>query len=73
VAEKLSAEPTRMTPDDWQPLRDLGFGDEECLEVGHIVGVFNYLTRMADGFGLQLDHETERAGDIGEALKRPEA
>jgi len=61
-----------MMPEDWQPLRDLGFGDEECLEVGHIVGVFNYLTRMADGFGLQLDTETERAGDTGEALSRPD-
>jgi hypothetical protein len=61
-----------MTPDDWQPLCDLGFGDAECLEVGHIVGVFNYLTRMADGFGLQLDPETERAGDTGDPLKRPD-
>ena len=72
VADKLSAEPTRMTPEDWQPLRDLGFDDEACLEVGHVVGVFNYLTRMADGFGLLLDPETEEAGRSGEALRRPE-
>lgn len=72
VADKMSAEPTRMTPEDWQPLRDLGFDDEACLEVGHVVGVFNYLTRMADGFGLMLDPETEEAGRTGEALRRPE-
>jgi len=53
VAEKLSATPTRMTPDDWQPLRRLGFDDRACLEVAHIVGLFNYFTRLADGFGLQ--------------------
>ena len=53
VAEKLSATPTRMTPDDWQPLRALGFDDRACLEVAHIVGIFNYFTRLADGFGLQ--------------------
>jgi uncharacterized peroxidase-related enzyme len=53
VAEKLSATPTRMTEDDWRPLRDLGFDDRACLEVAHIVGLFNYYTRLADGFGLR--------------------
>ncbi len=72
VAHKMSATPTRMTEADWQPLRDLGFDDEACLEVGHIVGVFNYLTRMADGFGLLLDPATERAADTGQALQRAE-
>ena len=72
VADKMSATPTRMTEADWQLLRDLGFDDEACLEVGHIVGVFNYLTRMADGFGLLLDPDTEHAADTGEALQRAE-
>ena len=71
VAEKLSATPTDMVEEDWQPLRDLGFGDTECLEVGHIVGIFNYLTRLADGFGLKLDAKTEEAGSTGKALQRP--
>ncbi len=53
VAEKLSATPTRMVEEDWQPLRELGFDDHACLEVAHLVGLFNYLTRLADGFGLQ--------------------
>ena len=67
VAHKMSATPTRMVEADWQPLRDLGFDDEQCLEVAHIVGIFNYLTRMADGLGLQLDVGTERAAETGEA------
>ncbi len=72
VSEKMSATPTRMVEEDWRPLRDLGFDDEACLEVGHIVGIFNYLTRMADGFGLQLDAGTEEAARTGEALRRRE-
>ncbi len=72
VAEKLSATPTRMTEEDWQPLRDLGFDDEACLEVAHIVGIFNYLTRLADGFGLKLDAGTSEASESGLALRRPE-
>lgn len=64
VAEKMSLTPTKMTAEDWQPLRDLGFNDEAILEVGHIVGIFNYLTRMADGFGIEFDksiYEVEAA------------
>jgi uncharacterized peroxidase-related enzyme len=70
VAEKLSGTPTRMTAEDWQPLRDLGFDDEALLEVGHIVGLFNYLTRMADGFGLLLDSQTADAARTGVPLRR---
>ncbi len=68
VAEKLSATPTRMVDADWQPLRDLGFDDTALLEVGHIVGIFNYLTRIADGFGLQLDPRTGQASQTGISL-----
>ena len=73
VAEKLSATPTRMVEADWQPLRDLGFDDLALLEVGHIVGIFNYLTRLADGFGLQLDARTLAASQTGVPLRRPAA
>lgn len=69
VAEKVSARPTRMTESDWAPLRALGFDDRGCLEVAHIVGLFNYLTRLADGLGLQLDAEVRAAGDSGHALR----
>lgn len=70
VAEKLSGEPTRMTERDWAPLRELGFEDRALLEVAHIVGLFNYLTRLADGLGLQLDAPTREAAETGVALKR---
>ena len=70
VAEKLSATPTRMVEADWQPLRDFGFDDRACLEVAHVVGIFNYLTRLADGFGLALDAGTQEASKTGVALKR---
>ena len=62
--------PTRMAEKDWQPLRDQGFDDRACLEVAHIVGLFNYLTRLADGFGLKLDAKTQESASTGIALKR---
>jgi alkylhydroperoxidase family enzyme len=70
VAEKISAQPTRMTDQDWQPLRKLGFDDAALLEVTHVVGIFNYLTRLADGMGLLLDAQTDEASRTGVALRR---
>ncbi|MEA2475195.1 MAG: hypothetical protein QOE06_3110 [Thermoleophilaceae bacterium] len=71
VAEKLSCRPTEMTAEDWAPLRELGLDDAACLEVAHVVGVFNHLTRLADGFGLQLDPQTLAAAESGVPLRRP--
>jgi len=68
VAEKLSATPTRMVEEDWLPLRNLGFDDQGILEIAHIVGLFNYLTRLADGLGLELDPETEQASETSTTL-----
>ncbi len=72
LAEKLSTTPTKMLEQDWERLRDLGFDDEACLEVAHIVGVFNHLTRLADGLGLRLDKETSSASRSGIKLERVE-
>ncbi len=59
-----------MVEEDWAPLRALGFDDQGLLEVAHIVGCFNYLTRLADGFGLQLDPATAEASQTGAGLQR---
>ena len=59
-----------MTAEDWEPLRRIGFDDQALLEVAHIVGIFNHLTRLADGMGLALDEQTAEASRTGEALKR---
>jgi len=72
LAEKLSGTPTKMVEADWRPLRDLGFDDTACLEVAHIVGLFNYLTRLADGLGLELDPGVEEASRAGRPLTRPD-
>jgi hypothetical protein len=70
VAEKISAQPTRMSDADWEPLRRLGFDDRALLEITHIVGIFNHLTRLADGLGLLLDAETAEASRTGRTLER---
>lgn len=58
-----------MTEADWAPLRELGLDDQAILEVAHVVGIFNYLTRLADGLGLQLDTLMEEASATGRGLR----
>ena len=41
---------TRKTVDG---LREVGWTDEEILTAVHIIGYFNYYTRMADALGVE--------------------
>jgi uncharacterized peroxidase-related enzyme len=69
IAEKMTLEPTHMTAADWQPLRDLGFDDQGLLEAAHVIAIFNYFPRLADGFGLVPDPQVRQAGETGVPLK----
>ncbi len=73
VAEKLTLTPREMTAADWQPLRELGFDDQGLLEVAHLISIFNYFPRMADGFGLKLDPKLREAAATGVPLRRGDA
>jgi hypothetical protein len=41
--------------------------------VAHVVGIFNHLTRLADGFGFPVDPRTLAAAHGGAPLQRPPA
>ena len=70
IAEKISRDASQVSESDWLELRRLGLDDEAVLEVTHVVGLFNYLTRLADGLGLLLDEGTREASETGVALQR---
>jgi hypothetical protein len=61
-----------MSAADWQPLRDLGFDDQGLLELGHLIAIFNYFPRLADGFGLEIHPRLREAAATGVPLARPE-
>ena len=62
-ATKLTKEPTNMSEADVNGLRALGLSDEQILSVVLITCTFNFMTRLADGLGVQVpegrqeDHE----------------
>jgi alkylhydroperoxidase family enzyme len=71
VAEKMSLHPREMTASDWQAVRDVGLDDQGLLELGHLIAIFNYFPRLADGFGLVLHPELRQAAATGVPLRRP--
>ena len=70
VAEKMTLTPREMTAGDWQKLRDVGLDDEGLLELAHLIAIFNYFPRLADGLGLTPDPKVLEAGATGVPLRR---
>ena len=62
-AVKLTREPTEMQESDVQRLRDLGLTDEELLSVVGITCLFNFMNRLADGLGVDIDADRQQAMD----------
>lgn len=53
--EKMTLAPSTMTQDDAQSLRDAGFDDLQILEIAALCAQFNYVARMADALGIELE------------------
>ena len=56
-AEKVSLAPYRVVAEDLDQLRQAALTDEDIFLATHIIGIFNYLVRLADVFDLALEPE----------------
>lgn len=54
-AEKLTKISYKMHEGDIQKLRDLGLSDEAIFDVNQIAAYFNYVNRIVDGLGVELE------------------
>lgn len=52
--EKLTLDSARMTEDDVQALRDVGFDDAEILAIVNTAAYRNYISRVADALGVDV-------------------
>ncbi|MFQ6030801.1 MAG: peroxidase-related enzyme [Dehalococcoidia bacterium] len=65
-AEFLTLHPANVTQSHTQELRDAGWTDEDIVDIVHISALFNYMVRVADGLGIELqadrgwDHLVEK-------------
>jgi alkylhydroperoxidase family enzyme len=44
-----------MTSRDVEALRDIGLTDGEILDVCQVTAYYNYVNRLADGLGVELE------------------
>lgn len=52
-AVALTQDPNSGGPEAIENLRRHGWSDEEILTATHIIGLFNYYVRLADGLGVE--------------------
>ncbi len=62
-AAKLTKNPTSMQNSDVEGLRELGLSDEQILSVVLITCNFNFMTRLADGLGVEVDAGRQEAAE----------
>lgn len=69
-AEKITVSPSSMTLDDLNDLR-AHYSEEQTLDIVTIASLFNFIDRVADGLGVELDSMMKQkaaAAPDGEAL-----
>jgi uncharacterized peroxidase-related enzyme len=54
-AEKLTKTPSEMTPPDLEQLRKAGLDDSEIHDAVQVISYFNYINRIADALGCDLE------------------
>ncbi len=54
-AVKLTRTPGEMGEGDVERLREVGFDQVAILDICQVVSYFNYVNRMADGLGVELE------------------
>ena len=54
-AIKLTVNPQQMTDQDVIRLHTRGFTDEQITIAAQVIGYFNYINRIADGLGVDLE------------------
>lgn len=58
LSEKITADASQIKARDLEPLRKVGLSDKEILDVVLIASFFNYMDRLADALGVELDRRS---------------
>ncbi len=53
-AEFLTTTPAGVTQDWVDELRGVGWDDDDVIDIVHVAALFNYMCRVADGLGVEL-------------------
>lgn len=61
-AAKLTRSQQAMEPEDLEHLRRAGLDDRGIHDATQVIGFFNYITRIADGLGVEPEEFIEEWG-----------
>ena len=59
-AEKLTKSPDKMTQADVDLLKEKRFSQSAISDAAQVISYFNYINRIADGLGVDLEPEMEK-------------
>ncbi len=59
-ALKLTREPSAVAEGDVKTLRAHGFSERAVSDIAHITAYFNFVNRLADGLGVELEEGAPR-------------
>jgi alkylhydroperoxidase family enzyme len=59
-ALKLTREPATVKREDLELLQQQGFSEEQVVDIVLITCTFNFMDRLADGLGVELDAKMQR-------------
>lgn len=54
-AELLTQDPGNMRSEFVEELKEVGWTDEDIVDIVHMTALYNYMVRVADGLGIELD------------------
>ncbi len=63
-ALKLTREPSTVKREDVEFLQQYGFSDEQVVDIVLIICTFNFMDRLADGLGVELDAKMQRLVEL---------
>ncbi len=61
-AVKLTLRPSTMSEGDVHALREVELTDSAILDVCQVTSYYNYVNRLADGLGVELEEYWEQGG-----------
>ncbi len=56
-AKSLTIKPTSVKENIIKKLKNIGFSDEDILDINQVVSYFNYVNRIVEGLGVNLETE----------------
>ena len=72
-AELLTVQPSNVRESDIERLCEVGWTDEDIVDIVHQTALFNYMNRVADGLGIELEQYMDvvetRDGDVVDVSK----